>query len=513
MNKEAATVTIERIQNALKEKEAATVTRVITLIHELAEKAFIISTGELAELITSDVMVTKKIIETANKLAFNQSGSVVTTVSQAIGLIGFAKVRNLAMSLLLVENSENSMNLTEQREVSAFALCSGLLSQAVIEMEDSELAEQSFICTTLRNYGKLLISTFMIEDFREAQLFAAESSEDEAFTKVFGLTPLELSYFLLESSRMPDDITACLKNVPKHVIRRASRNEIEKISVVADFSMKLCDMAMFSDLPNDAFNQESKSLLGIYSKHIDLPPETIFDLLKSVNDRVNNFCTEYEINIVPESISSRMLDRANKKTPPKRENRAALLKKKQEVKKSAMLVAIEKLRVMIADPPIDTPRAFMITLEALVEDQNLDDCIMFRRKTGTESFFQTAGVGKLFYATRKQVVVKHSTKDLFGLAISRKQDVLFGSAADKKVQSYLPDWLRNFRPIRALYVLPIALDDECQAIILGVSWSGYFMNLEGARLAELRKVRDTVAEIMESTSFVSSSRSGGGTVF
>ena len=200
MNKEAATATIERIQTALKQKEAATVTRVITLIHELAEKAFIISTQELGELISSDVTVTKKVIETANKIAFNQSGSVITTVSQAIGLIGFAKVRNLAMSLLLVENSENSMNLTEQREVSAFALCSGLMSQAVIEVEDEDLAEQSFICTTLR---------------------------------------------------MPDEITACLKNVPAHLIRRAARSEIEKISVVADFSMKLCEMAMFSDLAHD----------------------------------------------------------------------------------------------------------------------------------------------------------------------------------------------------------------------------------------------------------------------
>ena len=251
MNKEAATATIERIQTALKQKEAATVTRVITLIHELAEKAFIISTQELGELISSDVTVTKKVIETANKIAFNQSGSVITTVSQAIGLIGFAKVRNLAMSLLLVENSENSMNLTEQREVSAFALCSGLMSQAVIEVEDEDLAEQSFICTTLRNYGKLLMSTFMIDDYREAQMFAVDSSEDEAFTKIFGLTPLELSFYLLESSRMPDEITACLKNVPAHLISRAARSEIEKISVVADFSMKLCEMAMFSDLAHD----------------------------------------------------------------------------------------------------------------------------------------------------------------------------------------------------------------------------------------------------------------------
>lgn len=188
-------------------------------------------------------------------------------------------------------------------------------------------------------------------------------------------------------------------------------------------------------------------------------------------------------------------------------------KKQMEEKKSVIAETIEQLKAMIADPPIDAPRAFMKALEALVEDQSLDDCIMFRRKTGTESFFQAAGISKLFFGTRRQVVVKQSNKDVFGLAISRKQDVLFGSAADKKIQSYLPSWLRDFRSIRALYILPLCLDNECQALILGVSWNGYFMNLEGEKVAELRKLRGVLVEIMESSAFVSSGRSGSGTVF
>ena len=90
-------------------------------------------------------------IEIANKLAYNQSTAKITTIMQAINHIGFSTVRNLALSLLLIKNSHSQMDAIEQQEVSAFALCSGITSQLIIEDQVPELAEQSFICTTLRN--------------------------------------------------------------------------------------------------------------------------------------------------------------------------------------------------------------------------------------------------------------------------------------------------------------------------------------------------------------------------
>ncbi|MCH2154406.1 MAG: HDOD domain-containing protein [Opitutales bacterium] len=439
MNKEAAQNTITLIEDHLKRKESATVGRVIHLIQQLAEKALIISTQELGELISSDVTVTKKVIETANKLAYNQSGAEITTVTQAIGLIGFSKIRNLALSLLLIENSENKMNLAEQREVSAFALCSGLMSQKVIEKTDQELAEQSFICTTLRNYGRLLMSTFMIEDFREAQLFATEKTEDEAFTDIFGLTPIELSFHLLESSRLPAEITHCLKKVRSEQIRRAARSTVEKVSVVADFSMKLCDMAMFSDLSPDAFDARSKKLLKNYQANIPLDGEEILGLLKEVHDAVNDFCSEYEIEIMPENLANSMEARSKGKSPPVKPRRIEPARKAEQ-KISALKEAIGSLRKLIANPPFDATRAYMIALEAYTADQGLDDCILLIRKPGTDSFFQNIGCGKLFYATRKRNIVKATNPDVFGLCIQRRKDIIFASATEKK-DSELPTGL------------------------------------------------------------------------
>ncbi|MGB0371133.1 MAG: HDOD domain-containing protein, partial [Opitutales bacterium] len=498
LNKETAELTVERIQTALAKDEAATVSGVIRLIHELAEKAFDISTQELADLISRDVAVTKKVIQTANKLAYNQSGAKITTVTQAINHIGFTTVRNLAISLLLIESSESQMNVTEQREVSAFALCSGFMSQIVIEEQAPELAEQSFICTTLRNYGKLLMSTFLIEDFRDAQKKALSDGEDSAFTKIFGLTPLELSYILLENAQMPDVITACLKNVPTHIIRRAAKSEIEKISVIADFSSRLCDLAMFSDLPTEEFTDALKDLLKEYSHHVVLSVKEVYQLLENVAGTTDQFCKDYSFDLIPKSLTSRIIARLNKQRPPKRNKTPVILPAKTVPERSPIQCAIEKLKTVLADPPFVASRAYMIALEAMVEEQTLDDCILFLRQGAKDVFIPAYGCGKLFFRITRKVTVNKAEPNVFGLTISKEKDVVFASAEGEKVQEFLPDWLTSFKKTRALYALPISISGKSEALILGVSWTGLFTDLEGERLQDLRSLRDCLKDIIES---------------
>ena len=70
------------------------------------------------------------------------------------------------------------------------------------------------------------MSTFLVEDFREAQKRAVKDGEDKAFTAILGPTALELSYILLENAHMPDLITACLRGVPAHIFRCAAKSKI-----------------------------------------------------------------------------------------------------------------------------------------------------------------------------------------------------------------------------------------------------------------------------------------------
>ena len=100
-----ASQTIARIQQSLRTNEAASLPEVIKLIEELSSRAFSISVQELADLISRDTMVTAKVIQSANTFGYNPFGQTVTTVTQAIHVVGFNKIRNLALSMLLIEKA------------------------------------------------------------------------------------------------------------------------------------------------------------------------------------------------------------------------------------------------------------------------------------------------------------------------------------------------------------------------------------------------------------------------
>ena len=174
--------TVERLHEAMRASAFVGMPEVIRLIQGLASKAFSITIDELAEIIEQDVAVTARILASANTVGYNPSGMPIYTVSQSIQLIGFERVRNLAISMLLAENSTTSAVTQEQRDAAAFALASGLFAQTIMEQRYGD-SERAFVCASLRCYGRLMLSAYMGDAYREAEDLFDEMGEDNAFRR------------------------------------------------------------------------------------------------------------------------------------------------------------------------------------------------------------------------------------------------------------------------------------------------------------------------------------------
>src|SRR6201999_4307940 len=101
-------------------------------------------------------------------------------------------------------HASRSRNPEEQREAAAMALTAGCVAQSVADGRMFLDAEQAFICACLRNFGRIVMTTYMAEDYREAKSMAHDGTDDEGFRTVFGLTPLELGRELLKSANLPE---------------------------------------------------------------------------------------------------------------------------------------------------------------------------------------------------------------------------------------------------------------------------------------------------------------------
>lgn len=309
--------TIKRVADGLESGEAAGLSEIVELIQQLSGHALNTSVQELAGLIGKDLVVTAKVIAAANTMGYNPTGVEVSTITQAIHVIGFNKIRQLAVSLLLIENAERTLNPTEKREIAALALCSGLMAESVMEKHGSNNPEQAFICASLRNYGRILMTTFMIEEYRRARTMAMKegASEDESFNQVFGLTPLELGYHLLESAHLPEPILKSMRSLPPDAVRKASQNPDVELLLLADLSVKLCEFALRSDLSAEEFEKNARALSNKSGRAFGLDVDGLLSALSDTGNQLNIFASAFGLKALTGSLSPRLRDRVARKDP------------------------------------------------------------------------------------------------------------------------------------------------------------------------------------------------------
>ncbi len=309
--------TIKRVSDGLEAGEAAGLTEIVELIQQLSGQALNTSVQELAALIGKDVIVTAKVITAANTMGYNPTGVEISTISQAIHVIGFNKIRQLAVSLLLIENAERTLNPTEKREIAALALCSGLLAESVMEKHGTNNPEHAFICASLRNYGRILMTTFMIEEYRRARSLAMQegASEDQAFNKVFGLTPLELGYHLLESAHLPEPILKSMRALPPDAIRRAAQFPDVELLLLADLSVKLCESALRTDLSAEEFEKNTRTLATRTGRVFGLDADGLLNALGETGNLLNVFANTFGLKALTGSLGPRLRNRVARKDP------------------------------------------------------------------------------------------------------------------------------------------------------------------------------------------------------
>lgn len=286
MDEKRAEATVIRLKAMLEDNAMVGVPEVVKLIRQLSARVDSLTGDELAEIIGSDQTVTARILDAAKRMHYNPGGVEITALSQAVFVIGFKKIRNLAFSLLLLENAQNQMTPAEQREAASVALYSGLMARQIAQQRGDADPEEAFICASLRNYGRLLLTTFMIEEYREALDLTAQFNNDEAFRRVFGLTPLELGFQLLKSYHLPESILNTLKECPPQKIDEVARMEKGELVVLAEFSVRFCELAVDPTVEETSFDEQSRTLFAQFREQIGLDDHSLFGLLDDVDERL-----------------------------------------------------------------------------------------------------------------------------------------------------------------------------------------------------------------------------------
>lgn len=518
MPNDLARKTISTIQNALENNSQATaINEVIQIIQELASKAFSISVSELSELISRDSSITEKVISSANTLGFNPSGVQISTITQAIHTIGFEKIRNLSISILLVENAGKNLNSEEQREMASMSVCSGLMAQQLVDQIGSDISpEFAFVCSSLRNYGKLLMTTFLVDDYKEAKSKAQQTRDyDESFKEVFGLTPLKLGQILLQSSNLPKSIMNAMKEIDPEVLELASKTPEDEICLLADFCVQVCEVTFDDSIPPEEFNSALEGVIGKFEKCLPISLEMVNMSLVQIDTNVSVFNRAVGLNDVNSPLSIGVKARIMGRPIPARERPPQKIipkekapekpseddiRKKAEEERNDLTENIYKqamgliLRKREPGETVNLREIYDSVAEMTLSSLDVESVMIFIEEADKKSLFAARhGSGKVFKNIKNRSVVSELNKDVFSICLMKKEDILIQDINAGKIRSVIPDWLTLHSPAKSIALFPLLKGTDLFALIVCTGHKDQSIKLDKNDLRRMKSMRSSLA--------------------
>lgn len=493
--------TLVRATSALKTGQVSTMPEIVQLVHTLSRKSDDISVQELAELVKKDAGVLAKVIMVANGFGYNPNGIRVESAMQAIQVIGFERVRTLAMSLLLVEQTNRGRSPDEQREAAAHALCSGFIAQSVAEAQGTVPREHAYVCAALRHFGRIVMSSFMTEEYRRARGLTDVIPEDTAFREIFGLTPLELGHDLLRAEQLPEEILSALRDCNPESIAASSITPEQRMLVLADFSTQLCELIFADGLDVPTFKERSSALAARFAH-----------LMPDIEAQIPTFITYVEVQFsrlkhglgirsLPLKCVERLKDRVAKRNPrdarsvqtappfavgktnapfpapiaippfaslaPASTVPAALPPPpKPTVSSERLHAGLAHLIALAAQPGTSPDVIYRSVIDIVAEAFAAPEVFLLLQPVGLGTFHLTHGLGRNWRTFQSFATVTPGERTTFGLCLSRRENILIHDARDASIGPYVPGWLRDAPHLQAYVLLPIVHADKPTGVIL-----------------------------------------------
>ncbi len=185
------------------------VTRIQRLVNSEHE-----TLANLTAEILKDVALTHKLLRLVNTVHYKHAGGdAISTVSRAVALVGFSGIRNLALSLVLLDHMHDKTHAKQLLDEFLGALMTASVASALTP--STRHTEEAFIGGMFHNLGRLLAIYYLPEEAQQIRNSLAASkvaqSEESIAIGVLGISYEALGLGIAKSWGMPDVLQACMK--------------------------------------------------------------------------------------------------------------------------------------------------------------------------------------------------------------------------------------------------------------------------------------------------------------
>lgn len=501
--KEDASVTLDYLMRRMRQKTdfpalAASVTRIQSLSVSDTENI-----NTLCDELLKDVALTQKLLRVVNSARFRNAGmDPVSTVSRAVALVGMAGIRNVALSLMLVEHMEDKQHARQLQEEFLRTIMAGTVAGELCA--NPRVAEEAFVASMFRNLGRLLVEYYLPEEATQIRDIIREDpqkiSDAVAAKRVMGIDFDDLGQAIGKEWGLPAEILGHMRAPKGPVPSRSLAAHADRITWLTSLS---CDLSrtMLTVDPTE-LGKHLVALERQYAGALDLPKGAVSEAAFRARKKLADLTNAISMNVTPGDPAERLLDHYYVDAPnPETEGMTSAeslgLDQDVEVEVAhtdfAEFIELPGMTPAVVDPvrvlhngiqdvantlvgDFRLPEVLQMILETVLRALDCQRVVFCLRDARTaqlvgrialgEGAEQIKGVFKI-----PLEVGKGQMPHLFSAACIKGVDTLIRNAAADNVVTRLPDWFRDRIQAPTFLLLPLIMKKPGQDYVMGMIYA------------------------------------------
>jgi len=422
----------------------------------------------LAAALLKDFSLTNRLLRLVNSSTYGQFGGNISTISRAAMILGFDTVRNLAVTLILLEHLQNRNQADELRHEVVRSLFNGIMTRRLLGPCGGGDPEEGFICGVFFNLGRLLAMYYLYDEWIEiGRRMRAGASEHDASCAVLGLSLEELGIGVARSWNLPERMVRSMERIPGSLPRAASRDNLRIAANVGDM---LCSIASHTDP-----REKTRHLEELAHRCRPRVRMTARDYASAVDEGVQKFNDEARL-LINDTGGSPMLqtirtwssgtttgeDPATTGAAP-----GAATAVDETTACTILTAGIQDITSTLVNG-CSLNDVLRMVLETMYRGVGFDRVLLALREARSPRFSGRFGFGEGNEDMVKAFAFDmRDNSDVFQFAAGQCVDLVIADSTVDNIRARIPEWHHRLVRARSFMLLPLAVDRRCVGLLYG----------------------------------------------
>lgn len=471
------------------------------------------SLASLCDEVLKDVALTNKILRLVNTAHYAGSGGGIGTISRAVQLVGFAGIRNMAMSLLLLEHLQDRGQAGLLRQEFLRALTAGTLAAELAGCAAER--EQVFLGAMLQGLGRLLTEYYLPEDGREIRerLRAAmpghdgEAERQRISAQVLGLSFEDLGIGVVRSWGLPESLHRCMRRASADPPRRAVEGDARP-AWLATAANAMTDALLDGDA--DTVDQRIRGAAARHAAAIGQALDALLQAVQRARERMRDTVQALDLGdeagpalrrliAVPDVAPAEegALDALQVTVASGRPDTPTIPARVPATAANAadrLAAGLQDVTQALMASDFPLPQVLRMVLESILRGLDLQRVVFCMRDARAQTLLGRFGLGldatalcPVFRIPLDQAPVHD---DLFAAVCRKGADTMISDASEPRIAARLPAWYRAQVEAPTFLLLPMMLKGRPVGLIYGDRAEAGSIAIDAAALAMLRSLRN-----------------------